>query len=197
MSNSSTGFVLHWKRRVTRSNRMLLVLGRSEAPSEGTGFSSSESWPTPRTEGFDAGGHRDTDDSLPHAVKHWATPTASIPEMRTYKRTPNQVKGGQEYLQVQAIESSGTGALIPGPRWRRHTSTPTTQDAKNNGSPSQQQRDNLNSEVGGSLNPAWVELLQGLSGDWTDLSGLPGEERDSLNTSIRAWRKAQRIAKNG
>jgi hypothetical protein len=82
-------------------------------------------------------------------------------------------------------------------RTQVHTtwSTPTTQDAKNNGSPSQQTLDNLNSEAGGSLNPDWVELLQGLPGDWTDLSGLPVEEQSSLDTSLRVFRREQTKAK--
>jgi len=49
--------------------------------------------------------------------------------------------------------------------------TPTTQDAKNNGGPSQHNRNTkpLNAEVGGSLNPQWVEWLMGYPEGWTDL----------------------------
>lgn len=50
--------------------------------------------------------------------------------------------------------------------------TPTAQDAKNNGSPSQLDRDSLNAQVGGSLNPEWVEWLQGWPIGWTDLKPL-------------------------
>jgi hypothetical protein len=41
--------------------------------------------------------------------------------------------------------------------------TPTTQDAHNNGGPSQMKRNrpSLNSKVGGALNPEWVEWLMG------------------------------------
>ena len=41
--------------------------------------------------------------------------------------------------------------------------TPTTQDAANNAGKSQYKRNSLplNAEVGGSLNPDWVEWLQG------------------------------------
>ena len=52
--------------------------------------------------------------------------------------------------------------------------TPTAQDAKNNGGPSQMERNSLplNAEVGGSLNPAWVEWLMGYSPGWTDCEDL-------------------------
>lgn len=49
--------------------------------------------------------------------------------------------------------------------------TPTTQDAKNNGSQSQQERNTLplNVIAGGKLNPEWVEWLMGYPEGWTDL----------------------------
>jgi hypothetical protein len=49
--------------------------------------------------------------------------------------------------------------------------TPTTQDASNNGAPSQMERNTkpLNAEVGGPLNPPWVEWLMGWPIGWTDL----------------------------
>lgn len=49
--------------------------------------------------------------------------------------------------------------------------TPTTQDAKNNGSKSQQARNTppLNAVAGGPLNPNWVEWLMGYPAGWTDL----------------------------
>jgi hypothetical protein len=49
--------------------------------------------------------------------------------------------------------------------------TPTTQDAANNGSPSQMKRHSkpLNAVVGWALNPTWVEILMGWPEDWTEL----------------------------
>jgi hypothetical protein len=48
--------------------------------------------------------------------------------------------------------------------------TPTTQDASNNGPASQMERNTkpLNAEVGGPLNPRWVEWLMGWPDGWTD-----------------------------
>jgi hypothetical protein len=47
--------------------------------------------------------------------------------------------------------------------------TPTTQYAANNAGPSQYQRNSLplNAEVGGALNPMWVEWLMGFPPHWT------------------------------
>jgi len=52
--------------------------------------------------------------------------------------------------------------------------TPTVQDASNNGSESQMERNSkpLNAVVGGSLNPTWVEKLMGWPDDWTSLQPI-------------------------
>ena len=59
--------------------------------------------------------------------------------------------------------------------------TPTTQDAANNGGASQMKRNSfpLNAQVGGSLNPTWVEWLMGLPLGWTDLEPLETESYQS------------------
>ena len=59
------------------------------------------------------------------------------------------------------------------PKTGRLWPTPTTQDAKNNGGDSQHRRNTklLNAEIGGQLNPQWVEWLMGYLEGWTDLEG--------------------------
>lgn len=49
--------------------------------------------------------------------------------------------------------------------------TPTANDAKNNGAPSQRKRNSsaLNVIAGGALNPEWVELVMGFPCGWTDI----------------------------
>jgi hypothetical protein len=54
----------------------------------------------------------------------------------------------------------------------RRVPTPTVQDSSNNGAPSQMDRNTkpLNAEVGGPLNPEWVEWIMGWPIGWTDLN---------------------------
>jgi len=61
--------------------------------------------------------------------------------------------------------------------------TPTVQDAKNNGSPSKMRRNTkpLNAEVGGKLNPDWVEWLMAWPVGWTDSKPLAMDK-------FRQWR---------
>ena len=66
--------------------------------------------------------------------------------------------------------------------------TPTVQDAKNNGSQSQQKRNTppLNVVAGGQLNPTWVEWLMGWPIGWTDLKPLATDK-------YRQWFERQSI----
>jgi hypothetical protein len=115
-----------------------------------TGETASGLWPTPRArdgqpEGFQSGLNRQGL-SLPTAAKLWPTP------------------------RVQS--SRGSGPSRVGNRMDLQTAIqywPTTQDAKNNGAPSQMERNSLplNAAVGGALNPTWVEWLMGFPSGWT------------------------------
>jgi len=60
--------------------------------------------------------------------------------------------------------------------------TPTVQDSKNNGAPSQMDRNTkpLNAEVGEPLNPTWVEWLMNWPMGWTSLLMLPRENFDAF-----------------
>ena len=64
--------------------------------------------------------------------------------------------------------------------------TPTTQDASNNGGPSQHERNSLplNAAAGGALNPTWVEWLMGFPLGWTvcDASGTRSSRRSSKSS---------------
>jgi hypothetical protein len=74
------------------------------------------------------------------------------------------------YNRKGASPTSGNGLATAVKMWP----TPTCQDAKNNGAPPQMERNSkpLNAEVGGSLNPTWVEWLMGWPLGWTDLRPL-------------------------
>ena len=98
------------------------------------------------------------------AARSWPTPCANetgenpeklIERMKKYGRTGSAVH----------MKLSTKVQMWP---------TPTCQDAKNNGAPSQMERNTkpLNAEVGGPLNPTWVEWLMGWPLGWTDLKPL-------------------------
>ena len=66
--------------------------------------------------------------------------------------------------------------------------TPTVQDAKDNGGQSQMERNTmpLNAEVGGPLNPTWVEWLMGWPIGFTDLRPLE-------TAKYQAWRRSHGV----
>jgi hypothetical protein len=72
--------------------------------------------------------------------------------------------------------------LASSEKWKARLSfpTPTTQDAANNGGPSQSERNTppLNAVVGGTLNPDWVEWLMGWPVGWTDTTREEVETHD-------------------
>ncbi len=70
------------------------------------------------------------------------------------------------------------------PGCRRWLPTPTTQDAKNDGSPSQQKRDSLNGSLRGPPHPEFLEYLLGMPRSWTDASGSSRVEM----RRFREWR---------
>ena len=80
--------------------------------------------------------------------------------------------------------AEATGQTLP---------TPTANDAKNNGSPSQRERNSaaLNVVVGGKLNANWVELLMGWPPGWTVLPPGTGPE---IGKRSRVSRKAKPTA---
>jgi hypothetical protein len=115
-------------------------------------------------------------------------------------------KTAQRSLFADSTESSPTfprwgmavrGVLWPLPTLVRHTAvtafsswpTPTVQDSKNNGAPSQLQRNalSLNALVGGPLNPPWVEWLQGWPIGWTAYAPLEMDKSHSAPRSLGAY----------
>ena len=105
------------------------------------------------------------------------TPTATANQM-----APSMVAKGSGWMWATpaAADSVGTTGGGQGKSLRTDVKmwpTPTAQDAKNNGGPSQHKRNTkpLNAEVGGSLNPQFVEWLMGYPAGWTSLE-IPQEQ---------------------
>ena len=162
----STKCCLTWKSKATPRGRLLFQLAVSMRPTSEIEFGSSPKiWPTPNASNV-KGAYQDMTKlserekagrqrNLQDVVRMWPTPRSctamSAPNIqnRVNDKNPN-------------LESIVARSLWP---------TPTTQDAKNNGGPSQHNRNTkpLNAEVGGSLNPEWVEWLMGYPEGWTDL----------------------------
>src|SRR6267378_932919 len=101
--------------------------------------------------------------SLSQQVKRMAT---RLPTMTSFDASCGDL-AGKEYTGKNKHAEKLIQAIK-----RLPTPTPTTQDAKNNGSASQLDRDALNVTVGGALNPAWVEWLMGWPTRWTGLEPL-------------------------
>ena len=92
------------------------------------------------------------------------------------------MRGGVCWAQstpVRRIDGIESGSLLP---------TPTAQDAKNNGAASQHERNTkpLNAEVGGPLNPMFVEWIMGWPLGWTDLERLGTDK-------FRRWRRSHGV----
>jgi len=146
---------LTWKGKATPQGRLLFQLLPVTHPTEETEFGSSpEMWATPSAADSTGSTGGNQNKSLRTDVKMWPTPTTQDnPQVRGMGKTVGTKRG-----------TTLGGAVRMWP-------TPTTQDSKNNGGASQHERNTkpLNAEVGGSLNPQWVEWLMGYPEGWTDL----------------------------
>lgn len=94
-------------------------------------------------------------------------------EVRFPERTPTPTST-QRGAELNRQDRTGTGEDLA--TWVAKSirlNTPTAQDASNNAGPSQVGRDSLNSQVGGALNPDWVEVLMGWPQGWTSLDPMP------------------------
>jgi hypothetical protein len=145
---------------------------------------SSVTWPR---SGMTAGGGCWERPTLAHrtgasAFGLWPTPSASDPQLERRGRH------GQHYQTssgtVRRMNPDGSSSNLGLPAAVRMWPTPTGQDAKNNGAASQMERNTkpLNAEVGGPLNPTWVEWLMGWPLEWTDL-------KPSAMVKFREWQQ--------
>lgn len=107
--------------------------------------------PTPRTEGFDAGAHRGKPDSLHSYVKLLPTPT-------------NQDGSNDGGPSQMARNTPPLNALV------RMLPTPHADDTGHRTGNYQQGGTALSTQIGGSLNPAFVEWLQGYPAGWMDVT---------------------------
>ena len=125
-------------------------------------------WPTAQArdwKGSSGRSYKGLERDLPTAVKQsilmWPTPTRCNDSFYV-DNSPNKEKRHSRGL-ASEVDHRAKTAMLP---------TPTVQDSKNNGGPSQQKRNTkpLNAVAGGTLNPTWVEWLMGYPKGWTDLN---------------------------
>jgi hypothetical protein len=146
---------------------------------------------TPNTTGLDGGSN--SRKALKKRQQNWPTPSATdgtrggvMTENMTGQSLTQMVN---THLEIFPTPTKRNPSDCPAERRRKSPAlesivkmypTPTCQDAKNNGGPSQYRRTSngkprdlqLNAEIGGALNPTWVEWLMGVPLGWSDLKPL-------------------------
>jgi hypothetical protein len=140
------------------------VLWERTTPGLPTSGTESGSWGTPRAGmgrspacHYDRGrGNLEEQVGAAEYAKTWPTPCA-----RDHKGVSGSGRQAKRGNPQDTLCNAVAGRMWP---------TPKAQDAKNNGSPSQMVKNTkpLNAEVGGQLNPTWVEWLMNWPLGWTD-----------------------------
>ena len=174
---SSTRCYLTWKASGTHAKRLLFRLVPSMPR---TGETAAPLWATPRANDAEKRGNVSADprNGLPGMVRLWPTPSASDcgrtainPIMTTNGTIRHKNKsGGQSYARLDAV-----AAIFP---------TPIASDWKNRGCKDarKNRQCQLQTTVGGQLNPTWVEWLMGFPLGWTDLSASETQSSPSSST---------------
>lgn len=124
-------------------------------------------WPTPRHEGFDAGGHRGTNDSLHSAVKAqpWGTPTAR--DWKDGSSVANVPENGLPGRQVvnRPLPTPTVGDSFNA---RNATSTRSNPDSKHHAGTTLSDTVHHYREQGLKLHGRWTLALMAFPPDWCD-----------------------------
>jgi hypothetical protein len=179
---SSTVCYLTWKAKVTKLGRLYFQLAPSTPRTEGTGCGL---WRTPNTmDGLEA----KSDAALEHEAEH--RPGRAEPNnlrdqvavrqgMRLWP-TPREGKVTDENEESwRARNEAGKVATPPLTLAVKMWPTPNQRDYKGSPSDAWSNQASLPREVGGQLNPTWVEWLMGYPEGWTalDASEMPSSRR--------------------
>lgn len=158
----STRRLLTWKTSATPAGRLLFRLAPSMPRTDGT---ESPLWPTPTRRDYKGAnslehltreGQRNHTDQLANAVKLFPTPTR-------FDATCGDLRGKEYDGKTQhAMKLTQAAQLFPTPTGRSWKSM--SQAETRQGGP------DLQTEIGGQLNPTWVEWLMGFPVGWTDLN---------------------------
>ena len=160
-----------WSVLAITSSCLILRLRLSELGTGDRGSSSSESqmWPTPtrmdyakermRSTQQKAGSRRSLD--LPSAVRLWPTPRA------------NEYKDVLQSVPPSRQKDPGKCNLTQAVAMDQMLATPCARDYRTGQRKRYENKaraNNLNDQIGGQLNPMWVEWLMGFPQGWTDLN---------------------------
>ena len=160
-----------WSVLAITSSCLILRLRLSELGTDGPGYSSSElqMWPTPtrmdyakermRSTQQKAGSRRSLD--LPSAVRLWPTPRA------------NEYKDVLQSVPPSRKKDLGKCNLTQAVAMDQMLATPCARDYRTGQRKRYENKaraNNLNDQIGGQLNPTWVEWLMGFPQGWTDLN---------------------------
>lgn len=160
-----------WSAQAITSSCSILKLRLSELGTGGQGCSSpgSQMWPTPtrmdyakelmRSTQQKAGSRRSLD--LPSAVRLWPTPRANEYKDTLQSVPPSRQKDPGKCNLTQAIAMD---QMLATPCARDYR----TGQRKRYDNPGR--ANNLNDQIGGQLNPTWVEWIMGFPPGWTDLN---------------------------
>lgn len=160
-----------WSVLAITSSCLILRLRLSELGTGDQEYSSSESqmWPTPtrmdyakermRSTQQKAGSRRSLD--LPSAVRLWPTPRA------------NEYKDVLQSVPPSRQKDPGKCNLTQAVAMDQMLATPCARDYRTGQRKRYENKaraNNLNDQIGGQLNPMWVEWLMGFPLGWTDLN---------------------------
>lgn len=173
-------------------------------------------WPTPTVFGNHnrKGLSKSSGDGLSTAVKQWPTPAARDAKGANSREHCEIAGGGRKHMDQLANAVAHPDLKFPTPRAEdsqcagghrgkddtlygmvcrpkegKNFPTPTKADATGGPGRSESRTggDNLRTDIGGSLNPTWVEWLMGWPLGWTSMAPLSPE-------TWAAWQRAFRIA---
>lgn len=174
---------LTWKTKVTASERLLFQLAPSTRLIDATGYGLL---PTPQA--FDATGIERSEEALARAKQKGGC--SNLREVAKLLPTPTE---NGNYNRKGLSPTSGDGLatavkMLPTPKASKVggysspgfrptlettvlLATPTAQDGANNAGASQFNRNSLplNAQIGGSLNPSFVEAMMGYQSGWTEI----------------------------
>ena len=152
----STRCYLTWKLSATPSRRLLF---RLQASMPRTDANELPLWPTPRANDGEKRGNVSSDprNELPGAVRFWPTPTVMDSKgLDTHLR--------KDCTSTRSVLLSQKVAMFATPQ---HRGFRTGQKSRWE---NPERSRNLNDQIGGQLNPTWVEWLMGFPIGWTDLN---------------------------